>query len=105
MEKTVLKRFRSIGFIEGISYLVLLFIAMPLKYIWMIPLATKVIGMIHGMLFMLYVGLLYKAHTTYKWSWKFSALLFIASLVPFGTFYTDKKLKLIEEVEAAKVKA
>ncbi len=99
MEKNILKRFRSIGFSEGISYLVLLFIAMPLKYIWMFPLAVKIVGMIHGILFMLYLGLLYKAHTTYKWNWKFSALLFLASLVPFGTFYTDKKLKLIEEFE------
>ncbi|MCH9814677.1 MAG: DUF3817 domain-containing protein [Epsilonproteobacteria bacterium] len=105
METKTLKRFRSIGLIEGISYLVLLFIAMPLKYIWMLPLAVKIVGMLHGILFMLYVALLYKAHVTYKWGWKFSAILFIASLIPFGTFYTDKKLKLIEEVEAAKVKA
>lgn len=105
MENKLLKRFRSVGFSEGISYLVLLFIAMPLKYVWMFPLAVKIVGMIHGVLFMFYVALLAKAHMRYKWSWKFSALLFLASLLPFGTFYTDRKLKLIEVAEVVKVKA
>ncbi len=99
MQKSLLQRFRQIGFIEGISYLVLLFVAMPLKYIWMYPLAVKFVGMAHGVLFVLYMILLVKAMQKYKWSFKFSALLFLASLVPFGTFYTDGKLKDTEEVK------
>lgn len=106
MEKTILKRFRTIGLIEGISYIVLLFVAMPMKYIWMMPLAVKIVGMAHGILFMLYVALLLLAHKKYAWGLKYSIWLFIASLIPFGTFFTDKKLKSIEDsLEEAPVTA
>ncbi len=105
MNKSLLKRFRAIGFIEGISYLVLILIAMPLKYIWMYPLAVKVVGMAHGVLFILYVVLLLMAMRAYKWDFKYATYLFVASLVPFGTFYTDKKLKQLQEVKEAKVTA
>ena len=105
MQSSLLQKFRTIGFIEGISYLVLLFVAMPLKYIWAYPLAVKVVGMAHGVLFILYVALLLMAMKAYKWDFKYGTLLFIASLVPFGTFYTDKKLKQLQEAEEAKVTA
>ena len=95
---TLLKRFRQIGFIEGISYLVLLFIAMPLKYAFDMPVATKIVGMGHGILFITYVVLLLMAANKYKWNGKYTAILFIASLIPFGTFYTDRKLKAQEEM-------
>ncbi len=95
--KNIINRFRVIGFIEGISYLVLLFLAMPLKYIWGYPMAVKVVGMTHGILFIAYVILLYLAHTRYQWGIKYSTILFIASLIPFGTFFTDKRLKEIEK--------
>lgn len=101
--ENVLQRFRTIGFIEGLSYLTLLFIAMPLKYFFAYPLAVKVVGMAHGILFIAYIILLLMAATKYKWDLKYQAILLIASLVPFGTFFTDKKLKELQEEEQIKV--
>ena len=90
-------QFRIIGFIEGISYLVLLFIAMPLKYMMGIAIATKIVGMIHGVLFIAFLILLMQAAQKHNFSSKDSIIFFIASLIPFGTFYTDKRLGELEE--------
>ena len=98
MDTTTLKRFRKIGLIEGISYLVLLFVAMPLKYGFDLPMAVKIVGMAHGILFMAYVALLAMAVDKYNWNIKYAVILFVASLIPFGTFYTDKKLKVLQEM-------
>ena len=89
--KTSLGRLRIIAFAEGISFLVLLGIAMPLKYIAGIPEVVRVVGMAHGVLFVLYVVLLIQVAIERDWSWKKSILAFLASLVPFGTFYADAK--------------
>lgn len=91
MFKTPLDRFRFIAFIEGCSFL-LIGLTMILKYGYNIPEPNYVVGMIHGVLFIIYVILLMQVTYLYKWSlWKFS-LGFLASLIPFGTFYADKKL-------------
>ncbi len=90
-------QFRIIGFIEGISYLILLFIAMPLKYMLGIAVATKIVGMIHGVLFIAFIIMLMQAAQKYNFSSKDSAIFFIASLIPFGTFFTDKRLGELEE--------
>ena len=84
--------FRRVAFAEGISYLVLLFIAMPLKYGLDMPLAVKYVGWAHGVLFVAYIVFGGLAALKDKWSIQFSAVAFIASLVPFGTFWLDKKL-------------
>jgi len=90
---TALGRFRLVAILEGISYLVLLFIAMPLKYIWQLPLAVKYTGWAHGVLFVLYMLLLLLVWIELKW--KFTRVLwaFVASLIPFGTFILDKQLQ------------
>ncbi len=93
-----LKQFRTVGFIEGISYLVLLLVAMPLKYIYDIPEAVKLVGMTHGALFTGYLILLAMAMEKYSWNIRYVIILFVASLIPFGTFHTDKKLKVLEEM-------
>lgn len=92
MFSTPLNRFRVTAFIEGISYLVLLFIAMPLKYFGDMPLTVTVAGSFHGGLFVAYVFTL--AHVYFHDKWKFSQgfIAFVASLVPFSTFYLDAKL-------------
>ncbi len=90
-------KFRIIGFIEGISYLVLLFIAMPMKYMMGIPMATKIVGMSHGILFIIFLILLMQAAQIHKFSAKDSIIFFVASLIPFGTFYTDKRLNALED--------
>ncbi|GGB99534.1 DUF3817 domain-containing protein [Dyadobacter sediminis] len=89
--KSALGRFRIIAFLEGVSYLVLLGIAMPLKYLAGIPQAVRVVGMAHGVLFVLFVLLLVQVAAQYGWSFKKSFLSFFSSLIPFGTFYADAK--------------
>lgn len=89
---TTLGRLRVIAFMEGISFLVLLFIAMPLKYMAGQPEAVRQVGMAHGVLFVLYVLLLVLVKAEYDWTWKKTGIAFLASVVPFGTFWADKKL-------------
>lgn len=89
---TWLGRLRIVAFLEGISYLVLLGIAMPLKYMANKPEAVQTVGMAHGVLFVAYCLLLLAVAVGRKWSFKTVALAFIASLVPFGTFWADAKL-------------
>ncbi len=93
MPTTTIGKFRLINFIEGVSYLLLLFVAMPLKYMFDYPIATKIMGMTHGVLFVIFLILLSQAIQKYKFSAKFGIMLFVASLLPFGTTFTDKKLK------------
>ncbi|GAB2956983.1 DUF3817 domain-containing protein [Hymenobacter coalescens] len=85
-------RLRVVGFLEGLSFLVLLGIAMPLKYVLGQPEAVRHVGMAHGVLFVLYVLLLIAATLEHGWSVRKAALGFVASLVPLGTFWADKKL-------------
>ena len=89
--KTSLGRLRIIAFTEGLSFLILLGIAMPLKYIMDLPQAVRIVGMAHGVLFILYVVLLIQVAIEKSWSFKKSILAFIASFIPFGTFYADAK--------------
>lgn len=88
-----LKVFMKIAFLEGISYLVLLLIAMPLKYFANIPDAVKYVGWVHGVLFVLFCIYLLKVWIGFKWSFGKVVIAFIASLLPFGTFVLDAKLK------------
>lgn len=90
---TTLGRFRLIAIIEGISYLVLLFIAMPLKYMADMPMAVKITGSVHGFLFVAFMVFLLLAWVQYKWSFSKATLAFLSSLVPFGTFLFDRKIK------------
>lgn len=78
--------------LEGISYLVLLLIAMPLKYLADMPLAVKYVGWAHGLLFVLYVGFLMIVALIEKWDLKKAFFGFIASLLPFGPFVFEKKM-------------
>lgn len=84
-------RFRVIAFMEGLSYL-LLGVTMVLKYQYNIMKPNYVVGMIHGVLFILYVFLLVQVGFRYKWNISKLMWGFVASLVPFGTFYADVKL-------------
>jgi integral membrane protein len=93
MFKNSFSKFRTISFIEGISYLVLLFMAMPLKYFAGMPVFVKVVGMAHGILFTLFFVYLYFASKEHNFGMKFNITAFIASLVPFGTFVLEKRLK------------
>ncbi len=89
--KTALGRLRIVAFLEGCSYL-LLGITMILKYKFSMPQPNYVVGLAHGLLFVLYVILLLQVAFLFRWSLLKLFFGFIASLVPFGTFYADKKL-------------
>ncbi|MBK8622819.1 MAG: DUF3817 domain-containing protein [Saprospiraceae bacterium] len=86
-----LGRFRLVAFVEGVSYL-LLGITMILKYQYGMPKPNYVVGMLHGGLFMLYIVLLVQVGFLYKWGFIKMFWGFVASLIPFGTFYADVKL-------------
>lgn len=93
-----LNNFRFVAFAEGVSYLALFLISMPLKYIWGIREVNYVIGLAHGVLFVVYCLMLIVLAKKYQWSIKVVFLLFIASLLPFGTFIADKRF-LKKELE------
>lgn len=89
----LLRRFRLIALLEGVSFLVLLGIAMPLKYLAGMPLAVRVVGLAHGLLFVAYVGLALALLVRRQWTpWRAAEALGL-SLVPFGTFVLDRSLK------------
>jgi integral membrane protein len=83
---------RTVGMIEGISFLILLCIAMPLKYVYGQPEMVRYVGSIHGALTIVYVYLLIKVTAQLKWSLKTAALAFIASLLPLGMLYAEFKI-------------
>ena len=89
--KSTLNVLRLMAFLEGVSYLILLGIAMPLKYYYDNPEAVKIVGMVHGVLFVLYTINLLIIHLKLRWSYGKTIGAFVASLIPFGTFYADKK--------------
>ena len=86
----ITKWFLVIGKIEGYSYLILLFIAMSLKYIFKIPEFVRPIGSIHGFLFVAFMFFLAMMFFKVKLSFKNATLAFLLSLVPFGTFFLKR---------------
>jgi integral membrane protein len=91
--------FRKVAFAEGISFLVLLFIAMPLKYLADIPIGVTIVGGLHGLLFVAFAILANEVRGDYKKDFKWLAKAMLASILPFGTFVMDKQWKK-EEAEA-----
>jgi integral membrane protein len=89
--KTALGRLRIVAFLEGCSYL-LLGVTMILKYKYAMPQPNYIVGLAHGLLFVLYVVLLIQVSFLHKWSIVKMFWAFMASLIPFGTFYADKAL-------------
>jgi integral membrane protein len=92
MLSTVIGRLRLIGLLEGASFLLLLGIAMPMKYMLGIPEAVRIVGMAHGVLFIAFIALTIQAKFVYNWRFSKMFLLWVASVLPFGTFYADYKL-------------
>ena len=91
-----IRTLRILGNVVGVSYLLLLGIAMPMKYFFGMPLAVKTVGMAHGVLFIAYCLLLALQMRANKWNLLFGIYLFVATLIPFGTFVTDRKLAKIQ---------
>lgn len=87
----MIKFFKIIALLEGVSLLLLFFFAMPMKYILSQPIYVKVIGMAHGLLFVGYIILAIMLTFERSWSYKKSVAICLASIIPFGTFYMEKK--------------
>ena len=91
--KTNAGRLRIIGFLEGISLLLLLFVAMPMKYIFHYPEGTKIMGAIHGGLFLLFIFNTLSVGVEQGWKFKVTTWkVLLACMIPFGTFYIDRKI-------------
>lgn len=91
--KTKTGRLRIVGLLEGISLLILLFIAVPMKYIFKNPIGSEVVGPIHGVLFLLFVFNTLSVGVEQQWKFKTTTWkVLLACIVPFGTFYIDKTI-------------
>lgn len=93
MLKTPIGRLRGIAFVEGVSFLLLLGIAMPLKYLADSPMPVKILGWIHGLFFVLYLLALAEVARRHNWSRPQIAGALLAAVVPFGTFVLDGRLR------------
>ena len=87
----MLNLFRFVALLEGISYILLLFIAVPIKYLGNDPKYVKLLGMPHGLLFIGYIFLAILLSSELNWKGKTQRNIFLASIIPFGTFVVDKK--------------
>ncbi len=86
-----MKLFRIIALLEGLSYILLLFVAVPLKYSLGDPTYVKLLGMPHGILFVAYLGFAFYFKQEENWSMKTFIIILSGSVMPFGTFYVDNK--------------
>ena len=96
-EIKAIQQLRHIGLVEGTSTLLLFFVAMPLKYAAGMPMAVSIVGMIHGILFTLYCIALVRASLVLKRSFGWSAIVFIAAIIPFGPFVLERRLRREQE--------
>lgn len=97
----ILSQFRIVSITEGISMLVLVFLAMPLKYIFDLPLMVTYVGWIHGVLFVIYMLVLFPTSRKLRWPFRTAVMGLIAAILPFGPFLFDRKLKKQERVIAS----
>lgn len=93
-----LKRFRFMGLLEGGSLLILVFLAMPLKYFFGMPEAVSVVGSIHGFLFVSYCLMIAYMTFIVKWPFIYSVIAVIVAFIPFGNILFDRKLEKLETV-------
>jgi len=83
---------RATAWLEALSFLVLLGVAMPLKHLAGMPMAVKVVGWIHGVLFMIFCVALFCAMIRHRWSPARASAIFIVALIPFGPFVFDRRI-------------
>jgi integral membrane protein len=89
---STLSIFKKVAIAEGISYILLIFVAVPLKHFANMPLAVRYTGWVHGLLFVLYVAFVVMCAMEYKWKFGKILLVFFASLLPFAPFIVEKRL-------------
>ena len=86
-----IKLFKWVSILEGVSFLLLLFIAMPLKYIWDMPQMVQITGMFHGILFLTYILGAFYMFEPLQWNLRTLLIVCLSSVLPFGPFYVEKK--------------
>ena len=94
--KNPVSTLRAIALVEGVSFLILLFIAMPLKYFADLPIAVKIVGWIHGVLFVVLCASLLQTTIVARWPLARAALVFVAALLPFGPCLLDGRMRQYE---------
>lgn len=87
----MIKSFKVIAILEGISFLAILFVTMPLKYFFEMPYPNHVVGMAHGFLFLIYIVLAFLVKAELKWNLKTLLIVLACSIIPFGTFWMERK--------------
>ena len=90
--KTILGQLRLLAFLEGVSFLLILLVTMPLKYWFDVTSPNEIIGKAHGFLFIFYCIWVFIGAREYRWNLKIILLALLASLIPFGTFIADAKI-------------
>ena len=96
MFRNALGRFRFMGILEGSSLVILLFIAMPLKYWFGMSNAVTIVGTIHGYIFLAYIVAVVYAMIVVKWPFRFTIGAVLSAFIPFGNFILDKRLKYLD---------
>ena len=100
----LLQNFRYVAWLEGVSFILLLFVAMPLKYWAGMPLAVRIVGLVHGLLFIAYVGLATGLLARKQWTLTRTGEALGMSILPFGTFIFDRSVKReLEELERVRL--
>jgi len=100
--RLIIQRLRIAGLMEGSSFLLLIFAAMPMKYLLDMPIAVKWVGWLHGILFIIFCWLLVQTVIAARWKLSEGMIVLLAALVPFGPFIIDKRLKAaIQSQQAA----
>jgi len=93
MLTTTVGRLRAAGMVEAVSFLLLVGVAMPLKYFAGMPLAVRFAGWTHGLLFLVFGMCLLVAQGERQWPLRWTAMIFVAALLPFGPFVIDRRLQ------------
>jgi integral membrane protein len=89
----LLRTLRVVALTEAVSWLVLLLVAMPLKYGWGMPLAVRYVGMAHGVLFLVLIWLAIRTHFELGWPSRRVGLVILAAMVPLWPFFLDRRLR------------
>ena len=92
MPDSTIAKLRIWAYLEGGSLLALVFVCMPLKYVWDIPEGVKYVGAFHGAVFLFYSIWLLVGTLEYKWGWDKALMAFASAFIPAGTFYIDRKV-------------
>lgn len=90
--KTKIGRLRILSIIEGASLILLVFIGVPLKYFMASPMLVKILGPVHGVLFLLLVFMVISAAIEFRWKFGRTILILVSTVVPFGCFYVENAI-------------